>query len=1219
MKTFLIFFQGFLLGRTGSTVMGITLLLSLIWWGGPYIGLEAESTRLYLMLGVLCLVLCIWLGRMALVRYRSGKFKDALQSSAGDDNSPDRQAEIEELREKMDSTIASLKSSSLGIGYRGNAALYALPWYLIIGPSAAGKTTLLRNSGLHFPYDIGENSDIKGFGGTRNCDWWFSDEAVILDTAGRYTTEEDDKPEWTAFLGLLKRYRPKLPINGVIVAISLADILTADKEGIEWHVKVIRDRLNELVTHLGGIFPVYLTITKTDLLHGFSTYFEEMSEEDRQQVWGTWLVQEDESDIDITERLREQLNGLYGRLNQQRLHKISMQRKLSFKDQILDFPMQFKEACEKIQIFFDLLVKENPYQETPRFCGTYFTSGAQEGTPIQRIIGNLRHAFGFVDDLAEDDPHAQTSSKGFFIKNLFKDVIFPNSQGVTKNRKTATIQKWLKTAWILTGTALVIGSFILFSTSLTSNTLLVRNGVKTTQNLEEQLQVRDQSLDTVHLALAEVFDHYETLLAYDAKLPWHLIFGIYEGDEQITPVKEMLLNSMQIAFFNTTLRHMEYRLTDFGQQWDNFDAQGRAKLRDRYYAELQSYLMVSEPAHLQIDTASPVLSGIWMNLILRADPEKTFSEEETQQLERMVVFYLNHITNTEDGESKELHIAAWEQRDDIVSRARQNLLTPPNAEHLYAQIINKGKVSLKNYTLDDLLKGSGRGVMDSPYRLSGSFTAKGWRDFVHPEIDEVVDAASRGDWVLGSYKKPTTKGSDQTINTDTEATPTDEAEIPAQEPQGITFDAELAAKLKIDIREQYFKDYAEAWFALIASIEYTPASTLHTGMKNTLTIARSDGPLGEFMRIVAKNINPTEPGDKGLKKHIPELDIIFGDLRKFANPADKMNTSLLLNQYLLGLSTIQGEMERLAASVNVTREASLFAAKILSGNAGQQELYRGWVSTTSMLTGIEPRTRKLAENLFISPIRNAWDSILQEAAIDLQLQWKNNVVTSFDQSLRDKFPFDRNGKDAALADVGEFFHPKNGDYWKFVNNYLKPYLTKGRGAKWRAKTWLDRGPHFSKRALAHLSRTHVISTGLFTKGTDDPSLVFHVYPVPSQGMTETFFAVNGQEYRYRNGPQEWLKFTWPGSGDSLGARVMGLAGREAAYAEMNYTGVWGVFRLLDKGKMKKASSREYQYSWTMNSNIGTSINVKFKLKADRAGNVFNKNVLLGYSLPRSLF
>ncbi len=69
---------------------------------------------------------------------------------------------------------------------------------------------------------------VAGVGGTRLCDWWFTEEAVLIDTAGRYTTQDSDaavdRAGWEAFLDLLKRTRPRQPLNGVLVAIALSDI-----------------------------------------------------------------------------------------------------------------------------------------------------------------------------------------------------------------------------------------------------------------------------------------------------------------------------------------------------------------------------------------------------------------------------------------------------------------------------------------------------------------------------------------------------------------------------------------------------------------------------------------------------------------------------------------------------------------------------------------------------------------------------------------------------------------------------------------------------------------------------------------------------------------------------------------------------------------------------------------------------------------------------------
>ena len=83
---------------------------------------------------------------------------------------------------------------------------------VVTGPPGSGKTTALLNSGLRFPLADKLGSDsVQGVGGTRNCDWWFTDDAVLLDTAGRYTTQDSyetvDRAAWKGFLELLRRHR----------------------------------------------------------------------------------------------------------------------------------------------------------------------------------------------------------------------------------------------------------------------------------------------------------------------------------------------------------------------------------------------------------------------------------------------------------------------------------------------------------------------------------------------------------------------------------------------------------------------------------------------------------------------------------------------------------------------------------------------------------------------------------------------------------------------------------------------------------------------------------------------------------------------------------------------------------------------------------------------------------------------------------------------------
>ena len=1190
----------FVMSRGGSTLIGLVALLALVWFGLPFVGVKSTNTRLIVIGVILGIAALYWLVTWFIARRRGKAFQKDLQ-----DQQDGRQAEIAALKGKMAEAISSLKSSELGIRYRGTAALYALPWFMIIGPSAAGKSTLLRNSGLHFPYAHADDVDIKGFGGTRNCDWWFSDEAVILDTAGRYTTEEDDHEEWVAFLQLLRKHRRKMPINGIIIAVSIADLLTADEESLEWHVKVIRERIEELTRHLGFLFPLYLVFTKCDLLNGFQAYFGELGERERAQVWGTFM-EGFKSREDPTEKIAAGLDQLYARLCDQRLRKLSMQRKHAIKAEIYDFPAQFQAASEKLLEFITLLFKDNPYQETPNFRGVYFTSGTQEGLPLQRVVGNLRQAFGQVEQKSEDLPR---SEKSYFINELLLKVIFKAPRDALMSRRKQLLTRGLKSATVLLGLGAIIGSVLLFSTAFTTNALSLKKGSDAVEYLASVASNDRAATVEEYDALAAVYQHYVDLRKARKEPSWQRRFRLYRADEQLEPLEGLLVSYLEKRFMAPVGRALEERLQQFGAMWKVASQDERARMRNDYYQTLKTYLMLSDARRLNRREAMPLLYKTWRAVIAPAGDHQArarLAKIPEERLKGMVAFYLAHMKLPT---SHRMAAAGWQATPAYVTQARDSLRTPPNAEILYAQLRNKGKVLLKNLSLPRVLKSRGSSYLETDYQLPVLFTRTGWETYASREIAIMVDAASRGDWVMG----------------------TEQVRVPGE--GGRAADAEVDTALMEDLEREmrllYFAEYNRTWHEFLRSIRIIEFTSVADAARKLLLLSRSDGPLGELMQLVGDNVQLREmqwdirtigkPGEKGrrLKKPVRELDAVFADLRRFSVPAPKKTVSDLLNQYLMALAAMQAEMEQLRGSSELERDAEMFAANILSGRGGNSELYKGWVNTTALLNGTDVRTRRVIEPMLMSPVRQTWKVVLATAMEEVQAKWNNMVVAEFNERIRGRFPFASRGPDAAIDDVAEFFRPDDGILWSFVNNHLSSYLVKHR-SRWKERQWLGMGPQFEKGFINALNRSQAITRGLFKRGGDTPSVTFYLYPMPTAGLSEVLIETNGQSYRYRNEPQEWRRFTWPGSAERSGARIIGVSDRNNARAEIAAQGLWGLFHLFKRAKVVKERGAQYLSMWKMESVNGKPILVQFKVKADRYNNVFRPGLMTGLRMPETM-
>ncbi|OAS27820.1 type VI secretion system membrane subunit TssM [Methylobacterium platani] len=395
---------------------------------GTWRPFAAVRTRIYAVaaIAVAYLAYCAYV----LVR---GRRRDQALIDAVSESDPARagQEDVAELRARLRDALKLLRRTM------GRQAAYALPWYALIGPPGSGKTTALRNSGLRFPLADSVGESVEGVGGTRFCDWWFTNDAILIDTAGRYTAQEGDGEAdaagWQGFLKLLRKHRRRQPLNGAIVMLGIDTLIQSSAPERLHHARTIRKRLRELDEAFGLRVPVYVVLTKADRLAGFQAFFEDLPKSGREQVWGTTLALP-KSGIegrDLAEQFGRAFDGLVARLNDLLLKRLQDEPDPEQRAQIFAFPSQLALAAEPLHETLGEIAASSRFDPPPRLRGLYLASAEQDGSVLDLVSRTASRRFSL--DLPRFAAASAGGHRSFFLARLFRDVIFNEANLVSTN------------------------------------------------------------------------------------------------------------------------------------------------------------------------------------------------------------------------------------------------------------------------------------------------------------------------------------------------------------------------------------------------------------------------------------------------------------------------------------------------------------------------------------------------------------------------------------------------------------------------------------------------------------------------------------------------------------------------------------------------------------------------------------------------------------------
>lgn len=1182
--------------RIAAILIGTLALAALIWFGGPFVafGDVRPFESLWARLAVVLLLLTGALAWVALIVIRRRKATAALAEALEQEEATGDGAAISNA---MKDALATLKRAR---GKNGGDYLYDLPWYVIIGPPGAGKTTALVNSGLKFPLARGATpAAVAGSGGTRYCDWWFAEDAVLIDTAGRYTTQDTDsraeKASWLAFLDLLKTNRPRQPINGVLVAISVEDLLTSSPEEIAAHADAIRSRLLELHERLKVDFPVYAVFTKADLIAGFNEFFGALTEPQRRMVWGHSFQTTDKTRNMIGD-VPVEYDALIERLNERLPDRLQDEHNPTARAQIFGFPSQMATLKHTLVEFLTRVFEPTRYHANATLRGFYFTSGTQEGTPIDQLIGALSRTFG-----SDHAGAAAFSGKGksYFLTDLIQKVVIGESGWVSTDLGAARRSTALRVAGFASVALLALAALGLWWMSFSRNSDLItatNYGLADYRSsaapVLQETTVSDRNFSRILPLLHKLRNMPAGYATKDEPTPALAGLGLSQ--------RERLQNATEITYHEALERMLRSRIIFRLEE----QLEANANNPGFVYEALKVYMMVGGQAKLDRELVTS-----WMRLDWA---ENLFPGAANAKGREALEEHLAAMLDLDDGDAEPI----VKLNQSLIEQSQRTLRRLSIAERAYELLRTQARSqSQKDWVASQRGGSDVRLVFEGvsgedldQVRVPYFYTYDGFQRAFIERLGDIGDRIEKERWVLGE-------------NVDQQA-------ITAQ-----------YATLFQDLMKLYSRDYVASWQRALRRLKLRP---LNADKPRYVALSAIAAPTSPFKQVLESLRDETQ-----LTKERPDIK------KAAAQAAAKAATQTLEQRASDALGRLGANLPLAAPGVDRVlsggNEAALGADiegqfkpfhVLVDGDLGRRPVDQ-LLQTLSeinqnLATAATNPAQSAAANAALVPLiatlrANSsrypapFDAMVIQAVNDFEGDATGATVALLRQALAEqvtrvctevmnnRYPFTKGStRDVPLADFARLFAP--GQILdKFYKERLEPFVDTSKAQwSWRVDSRVARA--LSPTTLREFQRASEIKEAFFPTGGNLPSFQMVVTPTAlSADAASAKLEINGFTVTSQQGVNTPTPVMWPGGGVGKTAVTLTLGGGnnsggmfgggffssgsqggaqgEAKLFEKD--GTWSFFRLLDAGSVLKqgdnvgftlnAGGRQVGYSFGVGS------------------------------------
>jgi type VI secretion system protein ImpL len=1142
--------------------------------------------------------------------------------------------DVDVVNKRMLNAINILKASKLGFDSKAKA-VYKLPWYMIIGNPAAGKSSAIEHSGLQFPFSDKAGTPMQGIGGTRNIDWFFTADGILLDTAGRYTAHEEDSEEWLGFLALLKKHRRLAPINGILIAVSITDLMANKPEFSINLAKTFRERIQELTERLEILAPVYIIFTKADTLAGFNEFFSDAERAEKDRVWGATIPYNlKNSSQDILDFFDQCFDELYEGLKQLSLAKMAMKHGGAMSPGIFTFPLEFLAIKNPLVVFISTLFEDNPYQFKPVFRGFYFTSALQEEDAISASSERVAKRFNL--NLTGMETPSIATNHGYFLKDLFKKVIFADKNLVAQFNSRSKIQ--LRYAGFLAASVVLGLSLAAWSWSYASNLELTAN-VQADLDKIIKLQAINLDLKSRLEALDVLQDRLKQLEKYHHERPWSLGFGLYQGDKLEAKIRAEYFSGVNELMLKPVSANLEKFLNDVNvassQLKPNLSTAVKAEsaalapnpykdlspasVEDAYNA-LKTYLMLADRSRAEAGHLNDQLTRFWRTW-LDANRGTMSRDDMIRSAESIISFYLTEIEHP-----------TWPIIDNklsLIDQTRDNLRRVingmPARERIYADIKARAATRFPSVTVARLVGDQDSKLIAGSYVVPGTFTKAAWQSFIAESFKNVANKELQSsDWVLKTASKDdlTLEGSPEQIQKSLIDTYKLEYSKEWQKfIQGVVINDFGDFNNAVNVLNRLGDPESSPINKLVNTV-YDETSWDNPSLVNAGLQRAHRGFIDWFKQVVLRQKPASLDVNLDIKNTSSEIPM--GPVgRDFAGIAKLVvannNDASLMRNYMANLSKLRSRFNQLKNQGDAGPGSKQLMQQTLDGNGSELADTLKFVDE-QMLVGMADSQKQVLRPILVRPLMQAFEVIIKPTAYEMNKTWQAQVYNPFRNTLAQKYPFSANSRiEASNAEIGQIFG-NDGAIAKFFNTAMGPLVVR-RGDTLAAKTWADMGAMLAPAVLqnftswvAPLSAAGVPSAA--SAGGDQ--WVFQLLPHAAAGVTEYMIEIDGQQLRYRNTQALWTNFVWPQTQGVPGARISATNFAGQSVEIVNLPGRFGFKRLIDSASKNNNADGIFELTW---SNGGLSITAELKIisKPDaNSGSNPQGSGFRGLSLPENV-